>query len=127
MIMCHMQYQKLQTKQGKKVGTALDFSGVFGDNIAGRILKLENKARRLTRMQAQTIMNVVVSSARIGDKVTVKVCNCQAVDSQDRWADPEKAILATLKINRRNPIRFAVGPGGAELDLTNDISEYPGM
>lgn len=124
-----MQNTTLTIEQGKRIGSSLDYTSVLPQVVSGRNFRLESNSNRITRKQAQMILDTIGAETNPGDKVVVKVCNCDAVttDGQNRYVDPDKAILATLKINRRNPIRLAVGPGGAELDLANDISEYPGM
>ena len=124
-----MQNTTLTIEQGKRVGTTLDYTSVLPNFVEGRKFKLESNSRRITRKQAQVILDTIGAETNPGDKVVAKVCNCYAVTTgtRDYEVPFSKAVLITLKINRRNPIRLAVGPGGAELDLADDISEYPGM
>lgn len=124
-----MQNTTLTIEQGKRIGTSLDYTSVLPTFVSGRNFKLESKSRRITRKQAQMILDTIGAETNPGDKVIAKVCNCYATPTgtRDYEVPFSKAVLVTLKINRRNPIRIAVGPGGAELDLANDISEYPGM
>ena len=133
MMICHMQNTTLTRRNKKAIypyGTQVeDYTDAIPKVMSDRTIKVKHTVSHLTRKQAQAILDEIGANSNPGDKVVVKVCNCEAIttDGQNREVDPYKAILATLKINRRNPIRIAVGPGGAELDLMNDISEYPGM